>query len=105
MSHRAATQRSQPARSTQQSAESAPSPRREGRGEGDRDVHGSTAHETTEALDAQVIIIGGGPAGSTLGAYLARARIDHIILDQAVHPAAARRRIARLLHHTHLSGH
>jgi FADH2 O2-dependent halogenase len=37
-------------------------------------------------LDAQVIIIGGGPAGSTMGAYLGRAGIDHIILDQAVHP-------------------
>jgi ABC-type nitrate/sulfonate/bicarbonate transport system ATPase subunit/flavin-dependent dehydrogenase len=37
-------------------------------------------------LDATVIIIGGGPAGSTLGSYLARAGIDHIILDQAIHP-------------------
>ncbi len=37
-------------------------------------------------LDATVIIIGGGPAGSTLAAYLARAGIDHIVLDQAVHP-------------------
>lgn len=36
--------------------------------------------------DAQVIIIGGGPAGSTLGAYLARAGINHLILDKAVHP-------------------
>ena len=36
--------------------------------------------------DASVIIIGGGPAGSTLGAYLSRAHIDHLILDQAVHP-------------------
>ncbi len=36
--------------------------------------------------DATVIIIGGGPAGSTLGSYLARAGTDHIILDQAVHP-------------------
>src|SRR5882724_615374 len=38
------------------------------------------------SVDTQVIIIGGGPAGSTLGAYLARAKIDHIIVDQAVHP-------------------
>src|SRR5207244_2272543 len=37
-------------------------------------------------VDAKVIIIGGGPAGSTLGAYLGRAGVDHIILDEAVHP-------------------
>lgn len=36
--------------------------------------------------DAEVIIIGGGPAGSILGAYLAKAGIDHVILDKAVHP-------------------
>jgi FADH2 O2-dependent halogenase len=36
--------------------------------------------------DADVIIIGGGPAGSTLGAYLSDAGINHLILDQAVHP-------------------
>jgi ABC-type nitrate/sulfonate/bicarbonate transport system ATPase subunit/flavin-dependent dehydrogenase len=33
-----------------------------------------------------VVIIGGGPAGSTLGAYLAKAGVKHMILDQAVHP-------------------
>ena len=37
-------------------------------------------------LDAQVIIIGGGPAGSTLGSYLSAAGIDHLIVDQAIHP-------------------
>jgi ABC-type nitrate/sulfonate/bicarbonate transport system ATPase subunit/flavin-dependent dehydrogenase len=37
-------------------------------------------------MDAQVIIIGGGPAGSTLGTYLSRAGIKNIIVDQAIHP-------------------
>jgi FADH2 O2-dependent halogenase len=39
-----------------------------------------------EDLDADVIVVGGGPAGAILGAYLARAGIDHLILDKAVHP-------------------
>ena len=46
-----------------------------------------TSTETNpQQLDAKVIIIGGGPAGATVGAYLARAGVDHIILDQAFHP-------------------
>ena len=39
-----------------------------------------------DELDADVVIVGGGPAGAILGAYLARAGIDHTILDKAVHP-------------------
>lgn len=34
----------------------------------------------------EVIIIGGGPAGSALGAYLSKAGIDNVILDRAIHP-------------------
>lgn len=33
-----------------------------------------------------VIIIGGGPAGATLGCYLSKAGIDNIIIEKAIHP-------------------
>ena len=33
-----------------------------------------------------VIIIGGGPAGSTMGSYLSKAGIDNIIIEKALHP-------------------
>jgi ABC-type nitrate/sulfonate/bicarbonate transport system ATPase subunit/flavin-dependent dehydrogenase len=36
--------------------------------------------------DAEVVIVGGGPAGAILGAYLADAGIDSLIVDKAVHP-------------------
>lgn len=42
----------------------------------------------TKNLDADVIIIGGGPAGSALGTYLSRLGVDHFILDKAHHPRA-----------------
>jgi FADH2 O2-dependent halogenase len=35
-----------------------------------------------------VIIIGGGPAGSALGAYLSKAGINNLIIEGAVHPRA-----------------
>lgn len=35
---------------------------------------------------SDVIIIGGGPAGSVLGSYLSMAGIDNLIIDKAVHP-------------------
>lgn len=39
-------------------------------------------------LDADVIIIGGGPAGSVLGTYLSKAGVDHLLIDKAHHPRA-----------------
>jgi len=33
-----------------------------------------------------VIIIGGGPAGSVIGSYLSKAGIDNLILESAIHP-------------------
>jgi ABC-type nitrate/sulfonate/bicarbonate transport system ATPase subunit/flavin-dependent dehydrogenase len=39
-----------------------------------------------DGVDTDVVIVGGGPAGAILGAYLARAGVDHTILDKAVHP-------------------
>lgn len=37
-------------------------------------------------LDADVIIIGGGPAGATVGAYLGRAGYRALILERDIHP-------------------
>jgi ABC-type nitrate/sulfonate/bicarbonate transport system ATPase subunit/flavin-dependent dehydrogenase len=42
----------------------------------------------TKKADADVIIIGGGPAGSMLGVYLARAGVNHLLVDKAHHPRA-----------------
>jgi len=33
-----------------------------------------------------VVIIGGGPAGSILGCYLSKAGVDNVIIDRAIHP-------------------
>jgi ABC-type nitrate/sulfonate/bicarbonate transport system ATPase subunit/flavin-dependent dehydrogenase len=38
------------------------------------------------ARETDVVVIGGGPAGSILASYLGRAGIDHVVLDRAVHP-------------------
>jgi len=42
--------------------------------------------ENEQGYDADVIVIGGGPAGATVGAYLGRAGYRAIILDRDVHP-------------------
>lgn len=39
-----------------------------------------------QALDADVVIVGGGPAGSTLGTYLAMNGYNAIILERDIHP-------------------
>jgi flavin-dependent dehydrogenase len=41
---------------------------------------------TERRLDADVIVIGGGPAGSTMGSYLARDGHSVIILEKDIHP-------------------
>src|SRR5688572_14125346 len=44
-----------------------------------------SAHRAGQ-LDADVIVIGGGPAGAILGSYLGQAGVNHIVLDKAAHP-------------------
>jgi FADH2 O2-dependent halogenase len=62
-----------------------------GSAEPERPVRKTTAVNSplrSRKLDADVIIIGGGPAGSVLGTYLGRAGVDHLIIDKAHHPRA-----------------
>jgi FADH2 O2-dependent halogenase len=42
--------------------------------------------EHDQGLDADVIVIGGGPAGATVGAYLGRAGHRVIVLERDIHP-------------------
>lgn len=49
---------------------------------------GGSSPPRPKEMDADVIIIGGGPAGSALGFYLGRAGVDHLIIDRAHHPRA-----------------
>jgi len=44
------------------------------------------ASRSAAGPDADVVIIGGGPAGAILGAYLGQAGVSHLIVDKAVHP-------------------
>ena len=37
-------------------------------------------------LDAKVLVIGGGPAGATIGAYLARGGHDTVLIERDIHP-------------------
>jgi 2-polyprenyl-6-methoxyphenol hydroxylase-like FAD-dependent oxidoreductase len=43
-----------------------------------------------EVQMSRVIIVGGGPAGATLGCYLSIAGIENTIVDSANHPRAER---------------
>jgi 1H-pyrrole-2-carbonyl-[peptidyl-carrier protein] chlorinase len=40
----------------------------------------------SDGLDADVIVIGGGPAGATVGAYLGRAGYRVVLLERDIHP-------------------
>ena len=48
----------------------------------------SVSRKRSKQPDADVIIIGGGPAASTLGTYLGRKGIYPLIIDKANHPRA-----------------
>ncbi len=46
----------------------------------------ASGESTRPAPETDVVVIGGGPAGSILASYLGQAGIDHVVLDRAVHP-------------------
>ena len=46
---------------------------------------GNNGHRSEE-LDADVIVIGGGPGGATVGGYLGRAGHRVMVLDRDIHP-------------------
>lgn len=53
-------------------------------------IHAAFIGGITQAktLDTDVLIMGAGPAGSVLGAYLAKAGIDHLLIEKAHYPRA-----------------
>jgi FADH2 O2-dependent halogenase len=55
-------------------------------GNGTSAANGSAAADTEQQYDADVIVIGGGPAGSTISGYLARAGYKVITLERDIHP-------------------
>jgi ABC-type nitrate/sulfonate/bicarbonate transport system ATPase subunit/flavin-dependent dehydrogenase len=50
------------------------------------EVTGTARSRATHATDTDVVVVGGGPAGSILASYLGGAGVSHVVLDRAVHP-------------------
>lgn len=77
------------ARSSARSSETRPAPTRVEAGESTAQAdegHRSEGAEMAERRNAQVIVVGAGPAGSAAAAHLARAGIDVLLLEKSTFP-------------------
>ena len=50
------------------------------------DVTGTPRATRAPEVDTDVVVVGGGPAGSIVSSYLGAANVAHVVLDRAVHP-------------------
>ena len=67
---------------------SSPGPDARPAGPGEESARAANSPLRTKKFDADVVIIGGGPAGAALGTYLSLAGVDHMIIDKSHHPRA-----------------